>query len=95
MDDYYYDIYDSLEDDALTRLRDKDAQSEEDTDNEGINAFTIYSVQSSTNPENGAGTLNLVLTSQTNSLVVSRQKLDTFFSVDRSDTSAPAIKQPI
>jgi hypothetical protein len=32
--DYDYDIYDQLEDAALARLRDIDAMSEEDTDDE-------------------------------------------------------------
>ena len=47
-------MYDRLEDDALTRLRDMDAQSEEDTDEE-ISTYRFYSVQSSTNPANGRG----------------------------------------
>ncbi len=32
--DYDYDFYDQLEDAALARLRDTDAMSEEDTDDE-------------------------------------------------------------
>lgn len=41
-DDTLYDSYDRLEDEALTRLRDTEAMSEEDTDDESSFKFQIH-----------------------------------------------------